>query len=1162
LEAAGAKPSQSIITEYFSVLDKLSQILNENQKLIHILQLTKNNAASSPTIHVTPLLHHLMKNADQNTGKLDKQRRHSAVLKKFATLLYIFSGSMAYEFIQKNMAEALPSLTTVKNIMHRQYSKIEEGIFRFDDLLVHLKKYNSPFLVAIAEDATRIVQRVEYDAETNHCIGFVLPIDGHGLPQTDTFVADTFEDIEQMFTNHPIAKYSYLYTATPLKEHVPSFTLACVGSDNKFTHEQVLQRWQYIFRELSNRGIRVISFAADGDSRLLKAMRIMYGFSVDPLHLRPTKSMPALLCENINKWLCVKLLPLLCVQDVVHLGVKLKARLLKPSIILPLGSFTASSAHLQILMGLHGKDVHGLRHRDIDHRDRQNFDAVEHIIAASSLLDNIPDALGTKLYLNLIQSSIHSFLDKQMSPLQRLEEMWYSVFFIRYWRQWILLHPQFTLQDNFITGNAYMCIEINAHSLLALILIMRDMSHDSTYFNPWLLGSQSCERTFRLLRSMTGNFSTIVNFSMQGFLQRVHKLAVKDDLESDEERMANEIKIPRMEKHINKDGIGKHQTYSMNLSDEVITDTLLQAETRAKNNIETLGMADELRKNKMWDTPPLPLSLHNLVVEDDDRENEDEDNEADEKLVKTEDSFVSSNETISEIIADVDNLHENEIVDDTVREQVRKLKTSLLFAKDEESKFPVYVKKDDNHTEDYKTVSHSPFVEVKLGERNVYIRKTTAIWLFQDTERVSSDRIFRVRATQPGKSVDKVIETPKENSNVPVIAKHIVTGDVCVFDAHHHWRIGRVLQFIKYDRSGSKPVPHNGNYGNTEDRMGVLCTWYECCKSERQYILSANSTTKHEYYPMSNYICTLTNGCFDNNDNHQISDTPKCTSLIPLNNEFMISQCCLNKIQEIVKDRVIDSLPPTPPDTLRKQSKTWISIDKLILTEKERLALTNGQQLSDIHITAAQRLLQKQFSHLNGLQSTTYQLSKPLSDYRNVLQILHVTNPEKKNQTIDHWSVLSTMNCENSPFNSNEVITQLLTASNKCFNITVNIISIGKQSGSTECGLYAIAIATSLANNIDPVTILFRQEEMRAHYVQCLEQGKLEPFPVAKARRSPKNPVIEKLQIYSCPTCYRGDDGSSMVQCDGCDLWYHAACVESFNSEETWYGSCCQKAGK
>ena len=40
-----------------------------------------------------------------------------------------------------------------------------------------------------------------------------------------------------------------------------------------------------------------------------------------------------------------------------------------------------------------------------------------------------------------------------------------------------------------------------------------------------------------------------------------------------------------------------------------------------------------------------------------------------------------------------------------------------------------------------------------------------------------------------------------------------------------------------------------------------------------------------------------------------------------------------------------------------------------------------------------------QFSHINSLQTTTYQLTKPLTDYLNVLQILHVKT-QKKNQAI------------------------------------------------------------------------------------------------------------------------------------------------------------------
>ena len=49
--------------------------------------------------------------------------------------------------------------------------------------------------------------------------------------------------------------------------------------------------------------------------------------------------------------------------------------------------------------------------------------------------------------------------------------------------------------------------------------------------------------------------------------------------------------------------------------------------------------------------------------------------------------------------------------------------------------------------------------------RVVLIRKTTAIWLFQETERVSADRLFRVRLKQPYASIC----TPKIDNSTAVV---------------------------------------------------------------------------------------------------------------------------------------------------------------------------------------------------------------------------------------------------------------------------------------------------------------------------------------------------------------------------------------------------------
>ena len=61
----------------------------------------------------------------------------------------------------------------------------------------------------------------------------------------------------------------------------------------------------------------------------------------------------------------------------------------------------------------------------------------------------------------------------------------------------------------------------------------------------WLTGSQSCEQTFRLLRSMTPTFSTIVNFTLKGILQRLHRLNYISCIES-----MHELTFPRVKRKI------------------------------------------------------------------------------------------------------------------------------------------------------------------------------------------------------------------------------------------------------------------------------------------------------------------------------------------------------------------------------------------------------------------------------------------------------------------------------------------------------------------------------------------------------------------------------------------------------------------------------------
>ena len=45
-------------------------------------------------------------------------------------------------------------------------------------------------------------------------------------------------------------------------------------------------------------------------------------------------------------------------------------------------------------------------------------------IQASHLLDKIPDAAGTKCYIEVIQCIVDSYLDKSLDPATRIEKIW------------------------------------------------------------------------------------------------------------------------------------------------------------------------------------------------------------------------------------------------------------------------------------------------------------------------------------------------------------------------------------------------------------------------------------------------------------------------------------------------------------------------------------------------------------------------------------------------------------------------------------------------------------------------------------------------------------------------------------------------------------------
>lgn len=226
--------------------------------------------------------------------------------------------------------------------------------------------------------------------------------------------------------------------AQALSEQIPAFCLACLDTNNRFSTDDVLKQWKHIYSQCQAHGITVVSFGTDGDTRALKTMKsscqLLDSFDKDILKLSPSSVLEV---EGYSKhwhsWFKVRHhTNLAYVQDPVHVAVKLKTRITKPSIILPMGNYLAGIHHLKMVLQNFSKDQHGMRITDIDHKDKQNFEAVLRITSKSvlKLLQQIPDAKGTLQYLSILRSIVDIYLDETITPLSRIYKAWYGVFFL------------------------------------------------------------------------------------------------------------------------------------------------------------------------------------------------------------------------------------------------------------------------------------------------------------------------------------------------------------------------------------------------------------------------------------------------------------------------------------------------------------------------------------------------------------------------------------------------------------------------------------------------------------------------------------------------------------------------------------------------------------
>ncbi|CAF4755760.1 unnamed protein product, partial [Rotaria sp. Silwood2] len=159
-----------------------------------------------------------------------------------------------------------------------------------------------------------------------------------------------------------------------------------------------------------------------------------------------------------------------------------------------MGDFSIDIKDIIDLIESDSKIEHNLIKSDLTPKDRQNFASClrkssETVLA---LLNKNENAKGTYVYLTLLNLIISGFINKSTTIEERIYHIWTVVFICRLWFSWIQYldvtdsNNKINNNDNnnnsqssnkikqrtFITKPAFWCIEINAHTLVYIIMLV------------------------------------------------------------------------------------------------------------------------------------------------------------------------------------------------------------------------------------------------------------------------------------------------------------------------------------------------------------------------------------------------------------------------------------------------------------------------------------------------------------------------------------------------------------------------------------------------------------------------------------------------------------------------------------------------------------------
>ena len=287
-------------------------------------------------------------------------------------------------------------------------------------------------------------------------------------------------------------------------------------------------------------------------------------------------------------------------------------------------------------------------------------------------------------------------------------------------------------------------MEINAHNLLYLILLVQQKQLPPQVLHIHTFSSQACESIFRNTRALSGIYSTIVNFTVHDFLRRAQRLSLLNDIKCKQlnDESINNLVFPVHYKH-------RHNRQSLCTQSQSDIDQIDIEQVITDAYHEAIDMLDGLEiLNLLKDKRVLGLNLlSEYVFKQLNSNSKMHDyssqltNIDDEEFELADDDEDDNDETTTDLNMDDDNSDDFPSNDDYSDEDEQDDDPNLIDTRKEDFVGMKVLNTVQSHIE------HSYF-KVKINDDTKYMHKQTACWLLTgEQSKISNDRLLRVQQT-------------------------------------------------------------------------------------------------------------------------------------------------------------------------------------------------------------------------------------------------------------------------------------------------------------------------------------------------------------------------------------------------------------------------------